>query len=104
METRTIEESNPYTVFAYAVRSPLTRNTIYDGCVYFLTFLTLNNRKHLRNDAIYSALIPILLPLKFAKVTLKIFKAAKATKFGYKIIQKIKKVFTLLSIFGKKIG
>jgi hypothetical protein len=63
----------------------------------------LNNRKQLRNDAIYSALVPILLP-QFAKVTLKIFKAAKATKFGYKIIQKIKKVFTLLSILGKKTG
>jgi hypothetical protein len=51
-----------------------------------------------------AALIPILLPLKFIKVALKIFKAVKATKFGYKVLQKIKKVFTQLSTFGKKLG
>ena len=55
-------------------------------------------------DISMAALIPILLPLKFIKVTLKIFKAVKATKFGYKVFQKFKKIFTLLSIFGKKIG
>ena len=55
-------------------------------------------------DISMAALIPILLPLKFIKVTLKIFKAVKATKFGYKVFQKIKKVFIQLSIFGKKIG
>ena len=60
--------------------------------------------KHHWLDISMAALIPILLPLKFIKITLKIFKAVKATKFGYKILQKIKKVFTLLSIFGKKIG
>ena len=51
-----------------------------------------------------ATLIPILLPLKFIKITIKIFKAVKATKFGYKVFQKIKKVFTQLSIFRKKIG
>ena len=55
-------------------------------------------------DIFMTALIPILLPLKFLKVTLKLFKAVKATKFGYKIFQKIKKVFTHFSFFGKKIG
>jgi hypothetical protein len=55
-------------------------------------------------DISMAALIPILLPLKLIKFTLKIFKAIKATKFGYKVLQKIKKVFTQLSIFGKKIG
>jgi hypothetical protein len=60
--------------------------------------------KHHWLDISMAALIPILLPLKFIKVTLKIFKAVKATKFGYKVFQKIKKVFTQLSIFGKKIG
>ena len=60
--------------------------------------------KHHWLDISMAALIPILLPLKFIKITLKIFKAVKATKFGYKILQKIKKVFTLLSIFGKKVG
>jgi hypothetical protein len=55
-------------------------------------------------DISMAALIPILLPLKFIKITLKIFKAVKATKFGYKVFQKIKKVFIQLSIFGKKIG
>ena len=55
-------------------------------------------------DISMAALIPILLPLKFIKVTLKIFKTVKATKFGYKVFQKFKKIFTLLSIFGKKIG
>jgi hypothetical protein len=53
-------------------------------------------------DISMTALIPILLPLKFIKVTLKTFKAVKATKFGYKVFQKIKKVFIQLSIFGKK--
>ena len=60
--------------------------------------------KHHWVDIFMAALIPILLPLKFIKVTLKIFKAVKATKFGYKVLQKFKKVFTQLSIFGKKIG
>jgi hypothetical protein len=58
--------------------------------------------KHHWFDISMTALIPILLPLKFIKFTLKIFKAAKATKFGYKVIQKIKKVFSQLSIFGKE--
>jgi len=51
-----------------------------------------------------TALIPILLPLKFLKVTLKLFKAVKATKFGYKIFQKVKKMLTTFSIFGRKMG
>jgi hypothetical protein len=54
-------------------------------------------------DIFMTALIPILLPLKFLKVTLKLFKAVKATKFGYKIFQKVKKIFTHFSIFGRKI-
>jgi hypothetical protein len=54
-------------------------------------------------DISMTALIPILLPLKFLKVTLKLFKAVKATKFGYKIFQKVKKmVTTYFSIFGRK--
>jgi hypothetical protein len=60
--------------------------------------------KHHWLDISMAALIPILLPLKFVKITLKIVKAVKATKFGYKVFQKIKKVFIQLSIFGKKIG
>ena len=60
--------------------------------------------KHYWLDISIAALIPILLPLKFLKVTLKIFKAVKATKFGYKVFQKIKKIFMLFSIFGKKVG
>jgi hypothetical protein len=55
-------------------------------------------------DISMTALIPILLPLKFIKVTLKLFKAVKATKFGYKIFQKVKKILTTyFSIFGRKI-
>ena len=60
--------------------------------------------KHHWLDIPMAALIPILLPLKFVKVTLKIFKTVKATKFGYKVFQKIKKVFTHFSFFGKKLG
>ena len=60
--------------------------------------------KHHWLDISMGALIPILLPLKFVKVTLKIFKTVKATKFGYKVFQKIKKVFTHFSFFGKKLG
>jgi hypothetical protein len=43
-------------------------------------------------DISMTALIPVLLPLKFIKVTLKLFKTAKATKFGYKVFQKVKKM------------
>ena len=45
--------------------------------------------KHYWLDVSMAALIPILLPLKFVKVTLKMFKAAKATKFGYKLGHKV---------------
>jgi hypothetical protein len=54
-------------------------------------------------DISMTALIPILLPLKFIKVTLKLFKAVKATKFGYKVFQKVKKILSHFSIFGRKI-
>ena len=60
--------------------------------------------KHHWLDISMAALIPILLPLKFIKVTLKIFKTVKATKFGYKVFQKIKKVFRHFSIFGRNLG
>jgi hypothetical protein len=58
--------------------------------------------KHHWLDISMAALIPILLPLKFIKVTIKIFKAVKVTKFGYKVLHKFKKVFTQISVFGKK--
>ena len=45
-------------------------------------------------DISMTALIPILLPLKFLKVTLKMFKAVKTTKYGYKLFQKVKKMLT----------
>jgi hypothetical protein len=54
-------------------------------------------------DISMTALIPVLLPLKFLKGTLKLFKAVKATKFGYKIFQKVKKLLSHFSIFGRKI-
>ena len=54
-------------------------------------------------DISMTALIPVLLPLKFIKVTLKLFKAVKATKFGYKVFQKVKKILSQFSIFGRKI-
>jgi hypothetical protein len=50
-----------------------------------------------------AALIPILLPLKFIKITLKVFKAVKATKFAHKVFQKIKKIFAQLSFFRKRL-
>src|SRR5918994_4667804 len=50
--------------------------------------------KHYWLDVSMAALIPILLPLKFVKVTLKMFKAAKATKFGYKLGHKVNKFLT----------
>jgi hypothetical protein len=54
-------------------------------------------------DISMTALIPILLPLKFLKVTLKLFKAVKTTKFGYKLFQKVKKMLTTyFSIYGRK--
>lgn len=43
-------------------------------------------------DIIMTALIPILMPLKFMKAAFKIFKAIKATKSGFKMAQKIKKI------------
>ena len=52
--------------------------------------------KHYWLDVSMAALIPILLPLKFVKVTLKMFKAAKATKFGYKLGHKVNKFLTAI--------
>lgn len=57
--------------------------------------------KHYWLDVSMAALIPILLPLKFIKVTLKLFKAVKATKFGYKLGHKVNKFSTVLK--GKRI-
>ena len=57
--------------------------------------------KHYWLDVSMAALIPILLPFKFVKVTLKMFKAAKATKFGYKLGHKVNKFLTVIK--GKRI-
>jgi hypothetical protein len=43
-------------------------------------------------DVVLAALIPILLPLKFMKMTVKSFKIIKTGKFGYKANQKIGKI------------
>jgi hypothetical protein len=58
--------------------------------------------KHYWLDVFMTALIPILLPLKFIKVTLKMFKAAKATKFGYKLGHKVNKFLTVIKGKGTK--
>jgi hypothetical protein len=58
--------------------------------------------KHYWLDVFMTALIPILLPLKFIKVTLKMFKAAKATKFGYKLGHKVNKFLTVIRGKGTK--
>jgi hypothetical protein len=57
--------------------------------------------KHYWLDVSMAALIPILLPLKFIKVTVKMFKAIKATKFGYKLGHKVNKFLTVIK--GKRI-
>lgn len=48
--------------------------------------------QHYWLDVVMAALIPILLPLKFMKMTLKPFKIIKTSKFGYKANQKIGKL------------
>ena len=48
--------------------------------------------QHYWFDIVMAALIPILLPLKFMKMTLKPFKIIKTSKFGYKANQKIGKL------------
>jgi len=48
--------------------------------------------QHYWLDVVTTALIPILLPLKFMKMTLKPFKIIKTGKFGYKANQKIGKL------------
>ena len=48
--------------------------------------------QHYWLDVVMAALIPILLPLKFMKITLKPFKIIKTSKFGYKANQKIGKL------------
>lgn len=53
--------------------------------------------KHYWLDLIMAMSIPILLPLKFISVTLRLFKLIKVSKFGYKGIQKINKVIKHLS-------
>jgi len=45
--------------------------------------------QHYWLDVVMAALIPILLPLKFMKMTVKSFKIIKTGKFGYKANQKI---------------
>jgi len=48
--------------------------------------------RHYWLDVVMAALIPILWPLKFMKMTLKSFKIIKTGKFGYKSHQKIGKL------------
>ncbi len=48
--------------------------------------------QHYWFDVVMAALIPILLPLKFMKMTVKSFKIIKTGKFGYKANQKIGKI------------
>ena len=48
--------------------------------------------QHYWFDIVMAELIPILLPLKFMKMTLKPFKIIKTSKFGYKANQKIGKL------------
>ena len=48
--------------------------------------------QHYWLDVVMAALIPILLPLKFMKMTVKSFKIIKTGKFGYKANQKIGKM------------
>ena len=48
--------------------------------------------QHYWLDVVMAALIPILLPLKFMKITVKSFKIIKTGKFGYKTNQKIGKI------------
>jgi hypothetical protein len=48
--------------------------------------------QHYWLDVVMAALIPILLPLKFMKMTVKSFKIIKTGKFGYKANQKIGKI------------
>lgn len=48
--------------------------------------------QHYWLDVVMAALIPILLPLKFMKMTVKSFEIIKTGKFGYKANQKIGKI------------
>ena len=48
--------------------------------------------QHYWLDVVITAVIPILLPLKFMKMTVKSFKIIKTGKFGYKANQKIGKL------------
>jgi hypothetical protein len=48
--------------------------------------------QHYWLDVVMTAVIPILLPLKFMKMTVKSFKIIKTGKFGYKANQKIGKL------------
>jgi hypothetical protein len=63
----------------------------------FLKYLILEKNlkiffQHYWLDVLMAALIPILWPLKFMKMTLKPFKIIKTSKFGYKANQKIGKL------------
>jgi hypothetical protein len=44
-------------------------------------------------DILLTILLPILFPLKYFKVTLKIYKYSKFAKSGFKLIQKYDKIF-----------
>jgi mannosyltransferase OCH1-like enzyme len=45
LETRTIEESNPYSVFVYAVRSPLTREYYLRRLRKFFDFMDIEQER-----------------------------------------------------------
>ena len=57
--------------------------------------------QHYWLDVVMAALIPILLPLKFMKMTVKSFKIIKTGKFGYKANQKIGKIRQHFSTWDK---
>lgn len=70
----------------------------------YLKYLILGNNlklflKHHWLDIAMALSIPILMPLKFIKITIKLFKVIKGTKFGYKLGHKVNK---FLAVFRGK--
>jgi hypothetical protein len=65
----------------------------------YLKYLTLGNNlrllfRHHWLDVVMAISIPILMPLKFMKITVKLFKGIKGTKFAYKLGHKVNKFLT----------
>ena len=88
-ETKQYFDLIPWIVFAVLVFDLYLRYLILGNDLRLLF-------KHHWLDIAMAVSIPVLMPLKFIKITTKLFKVIKSTKFGYKLGHKVNKFLTVL--------